>query len=44
MLITHGHEDHLDIRFKEIMEVNNPTIIANNICRWHLIEQGVNEG
>ena len=44
MLITHGHEDHLDIRFKEILEVNNPTIIANNICRWHLIEQGVNEG
>ena len=43
ILITHGHEDHLDIRFKEILNDRNPTIIANNICRWHLIEQGTDE-
>jgi len=43
MLITHGHEDHMDIRFKDILEHTRPTIIANNICRWYLIEQGVDQ-
>lgn len=43
ILITHGHEDHLDIHFKEIISYKSPIIVANNICRWYLIEQGVNE-
>jgi L-ascorbate metabolism protein UlaG (beta-lactamase superfamily) len=43
LLITHGHEDHMDIRIKEIVDAAHPKIIANNICRWFLIEQGVSE-
>ncbi|WP_158989163.1 metal-dependent hydrolase [Mucilaginibacter sp. L196] len=43
ILITHGHEDHLDIHIKEIISSTNPIIIANNICRWFLIEQGVSD-
>jgi L-ascorbate metabolism protein UlaG (beta-lactamase superfamily) len=43
MLITHGHEDHFDIRIKDIIKKTNPKIIANNICRRHLIEQDVPE-
>ena len=41
LLITHGHEDHFDIRIKEIISKTRPKIIANNICRWYLIEQNV---
>ncbi|HWK06733.1 MAG TPA: metal-dependent hydrolase [Puia sp.] len=43
LLITHGHEDHFDIHIKEIISKTKPKIIANNICRWYLIEQDVNE-
>ncbi|UOQ71225.1 MBL fold metallo-hydrolase [Hymenobacter cellulosilyticus] len=43
MLVTHGHEDHMDIRLKELIDQSSPTIIANNICRRFLIEQGVDE-
>jgi L-ascorbate metabolism protein UlaG (beta-lactamase superfamily) len=43
MLITHGHEDHLDIHITDIIKKTNPTIIANNICRRYLIEQNVPE-
>lgn len=41
MLITHGHEDHNDIHLPTIIAATSPTIIANNICRWHLLQQGV---
>ena len=43
MLITHGHEDHLDIRIGEIIAGTTPRIIANNICRRYLMEQNVPE-
>ena len=43
MLVTHGHEDHLDINIKEIIKKTNPKIVANNICRRYLIEQDVPE-
>jgi L-ascorbate metabolism protein UlaG (beta-lactamase superfamily) len=43
ILVTHGHEDHFDIRIKEIIEKTSPKIIANNICRRYLIEQDIAE-
>ncbi|GAB3241588.1 metal-dependent hydrolase [Hymenobacter seoulensis] len=43
LLITHGHEDHLDICLKKFIQQTTPTIIANNICRRFLIEQAVDE-
>jgi L-ascorbate metabolism protein UlaG (beta-lactamase superfamily) len=43
LLITHGHEDHMDIRLKEFIQQTTPTIIANNICRRFLVEQAVDE-
>jgi L-ascorbate metabolism protein UlaG (beta-lactamase superfamily) len=43
LLITHGHEDHMDIRLKEFVQQTRPTIIANNICRRFLLEQAVDE-
>ncbi|MBC3542310.1 metal-dependent hydrolase [Rufibacter sediminis] len=43
MLVTHGHEDHLDIHIKDIIRKTNPKIIANNICRRFLIEQDIPE-
>jgi L-ascorbate metabolism protein UlaG (beta-lactamase superfamily) len=43
ILITHGHEDHFDIHIKDIIKKTKPKIIANNICRRYLIEQGVEE-
>jgi L-ascorbate metabolism protein UlaG (beta-lactamase superfamily) len=43
LLVTHGHEDHFDIRIKEIIAETSPVIIANNICRRFLIEEGVPE-
>jgi L-ascorbate metabolism protein UlaG (beta-lactamase superfamily) len=44
LLITHGHEDHFDIAIKDIIQQTSPRIIANNACRWWLIEQGVDSG
>jgi L-ascorbate metabolism protein UlaG (beta-lactamase superfamily) len=41
MLITHGHDDHLDMKIKSIIEKTKPTIVANPICRWYLLEKGV---
>jgi len=41
MLITHGHEDHMDIRVQEIISSTHPLIVANNICRWFLMQKGV---
>ncbi len=41
MLITHGHDDHFDIHIKSIIEKTKPTIVANPICRWYLLEKGV---
>ncbi|MEP6932297.1 MAG: metal-dependent hydrolase [Flavobacterium sp.] len=43
MLVTHGHEHHLDIHIKDIINKTNPKIISNNICRRYLIEQDVPE-
>src|SRR5258708_1268457 len=43
ILVTHGHEDHFDIRMKEIIKKTAPKIVANNICRWYLIEQNISE-
>jgi L-ascorbate metabolism protein UlaG (beta-lactamase superfamily) len=43
MLITHGHEDHLDIHITDIIKKTNPKIVANNICRRYLIEQNIPE-
>jgi L-ascorbate metabolism protein UlaG (beta-lactamase superfamily) len=41
MLITHGHDDHFDIQIASIIEKTKPTIVANPICRWYLLEKGV---
>lgn len=43
ILITHGHEDHMDFKIAEILLRNNAMVVANNVCRWFLIEKGVNE-
>lgn len=43
MLITHGHEDHFDPDILKIIEKTQPIVIANPMCRWYLIEQGINE-
>lgn len=43
MLITHGHEDHFDIHIADIIQKTRPKIVANNICRWHLLEQGIEQ-
>jgi L-ascorbate metabolism protein UlaG (beta-lactamase superfamily) len=41
MLITHGHDDHLDVQITSIIEKTKPTIVANPICRWYLLEKGI---
>ncbi len=41
MLITHGHDDHFDLHIKSIIEKTKPTIVANPICRWYLLEKGI---
>jgi L-ascorbate metabolism protein UlaG (beta-lactamase superfamily) len=41
ILITHGHDDHLDTRIVDIIRRKQPKVIANPLVRWHLIEQGV---
>ncbi|HUM47291.1 MAG TPA: metal-dependent hydrolase [Chitinophagales bacterium] len=43
MLITHGHEDHFDPDILNIIRRTQSTVIANPMCRWYLIEQGINE-
>jgi L-ascorbate metabolism protein UlaG (beta-lactamase superfamily) len=41
MLFTHGHDDHFDTKIVSIIEKTKPTIVANPICKWYLIEKDV---
>lgn len=41
ILITHGHDDHLDTRIIDFIRRKQPKVIANPLVRWYLIEQGV---
>lgn len=41
MIITHGHDDHFDNKIVDLIDQIQPKVIANSICRWHLLEQGV---
>lgn len=41
MLITHGHEDHMDKNIVDIIRQKTPKVIANPLVRWYLTEQGV---
>jgi len=41
VLVTHGHDDHFDLELPAIIKKTNCKVVANNICRWYLLEQGV---
>jgi L-ascorbate metabolism protein UlaG (beta-lactamase superfamily) len=41
MMLTHGHEDHMDMKIIDIIHQTQPKIIANNLCRRYLIENGI---
>ncbi len=41
ILVTHGHEDHFDCDLPEILEKTGAKIVANNVCRFYLLEKGV---
>lgn len=41
MLVTHGHDDHFDKNIIDIINRTKSKVIANNICRWYLLEKGV---
>jgi L-ascorbate metabolism protein UlaG (beta-lactamase superfamily) len=43
LLITHGHEDHMDDNIIEMVTGSNAKLIANNACRWYLLEKGLPE-
>ncbi|SMO52774.1 metal-dependent hydrolase [Solitalea koreensis] len=42
MLVTHGHDDHFDNKIVDLIDQYQPKVIANSICRWYLLEEGVN--
>lgn len=41
ILVTHGHEDHFDKNLPDIAQKTGAKIVANSICRFYLLEQGV---
>ncbi|MCO4291816.1 metal-dependent hydrolase [Solitalea sp. MAHUQ-68] len=41
VLITHGHEDHMDPNIIELIKGWNCKLIVNPIVRWYLLEHGV---
>jgi L-ascorbate metabolism protein UlaG (beta-lactamase superfamily) len=43
ILITHGHEDHLDSQILAIQKRTGCKIVANNIVRWWLMGKGADE-
>jgi L-ascorbate metabolism protein UlaG (beta-lactamase superfamily) len=43
MLVTHGHDDHFDVKLPEILAKTQAKLVANPICRWYLLENGLPE-
>lgn len=41
ILITHGHDDHLDRNLKDLAAQTDATIVAQAQCRFYLATQGV---
>lgn len=41
ILVTHGHEDHMDANLPALIEKWDAKIIVNPMVRWHLLSQGV---
>src|SRR5688572_24394150 len=43
VLISHGHDDHFDVNLKEFILKTNAKLIANPVCRWFMIENGLQQ-
>ena len=40
-LVTHGHDDHFDPKLPDLIRATGAKVVANNICRFDLINNGV---
>jgi len=43
VLISHGHDDHFDPGIGEFISKTRAKLIANPICRWFMIEKGMDQ-
>lgn len=40
-LVTHGHDDHFDVKLPEMIRATGAKVAANNVCRFNLMQNGV---